>query len=418
MRIAILSEHFTRTMGYIENKLSKTLASLGHDVHLVTSNLQVNHQVPEYRSTYEKIQGPAIQPCGVEQLDRFTLHRLPHQMLLGYVRLVGLCWYLRKLKPDVVQVHATSSWLPLEAALAQRSCGYRLFTGTHQTASAFSAAVRKSRRLSLRRLGSDMRRAVPGRIVSLFAEKCYAATTDCGDIAVEYYGVPARQIDVCSLGVDADLFFPIAGNAELLAGREATRRDLGFGPAELVCIYTGRLTKVKNPLCLARAIEQLRGRGEPFRGLFVGDGPQAEEIHDCNGSVLKGFVPACELPAFYRAADIGVWPAFESMSMLDAAACGIPIVVNNTVLATERFEGNGLTYRLGDVSDLVQTLLRLREPKLRESLGGFGADKIARDFSWTAIALRRLRDYEYALAKRGKTGRPVATNTDGLVAGQ
>jgi glycosyltransferase involved in cell wall biosynthesis len=402
MRIVILSECFTKAMGYIENKLPKALARLGHDVHVVTSDLQVYFQIPEYKSTYERFQGPAIQPCGVEVLDGISLHRLPHQLPCGYVRIVGLWRYLKKLQPDIVQAHAAASWLPLEAALAQPYCGYRLFTGAHQTASVFSPAVKKSMRFSLRRLGSDIRRALPGRLVSLRAEKCYAATPDCRDIAVKYYGVPASQIELCSLGVDTDLFFPVGDSADFRASREATRRHFGFGPDDIVCIYTGRMTSDKNPLCLAMAVEQLRMQGQPFRALFIGSGPQAEQIQGCNGSVRQDFVPNWELSPLYRAADIGVWPAGESLSMLDAAACGIPIVVNDTVLAVERFEGNGLTYHQGDVSSLAATLLRLRNAELRKSLGEFGAAKIVRDFSWTTIAQRRLRDYEEALAGRDK----------------
>jgi glycosyltransferase involved in cell wall biosynthesis len=400
-----LSEHFTKTMGYIENKLPHVFATLGHEVHVVTSNLQVYHRLPEYGSTYEKFQGPALQPCGVEPWDEYTLHRLPHQMLAGYVRLVGLASYLRKLRPDIVQVHATSSWLPLAAALARPFCGYRLFTGTHQTASAFSPAVKASTRWSLQRLGSDLRRAVPGRIVSMFAERCYAATGDCGDIAVRYYGVPRQQVDVCPLGVDTDLFSPMDNNADLRAARQATRHDLGFESNDLVCIYTGRMTAAKNPLLLARAVGQLRRKGEPFRALFVGGGPQAGEIGASDGCVLRDFVPARELPRFYRAADIGVWPKYESMSMLDAAACGLPIVVNHTVLATERFNGNGLTYQLGDVASLVETLLRLGDGNLRRTLGEFGAAKVATKFSWISIAKRRLGDYETVLTNRRPRGK-------------
>jgi glycosyltransferase involved in cell wall biosynthesis len=299
----------------------------------------------------------------------------------------------------------------LEAALAQPLSGYRLFTGTHQTASIFSPAVKQSRRWSLRRLASDIRRAVPGRIVSLFTEKCYAATVDCGDIAAKYYGVPGAQIEVCSLGVDTDIFFPANANVDTLASRESKRRALGFGAGELVCVYSGRMNTEKNPLLLAQAVAQLRSRGEPFRALFVGHGTQAKEIGACDGCVVHGFVPVADLPPFYRAADIGVWPAYESMSMMDAAACGIPIVVSDTVLATERFAGNGLTYRLGDMGSLVETLSRLRDPELRRRLGEFGATKMAANFSWTAIAHRRIADYERSLTGRGgKTRRTEAVS--------
>jgi glycosyltransferase involved in cell wall biosynthesis len=86
--------------------------------------------------------------------------------------------------------------------------------------------------------------------------------------------------------------------------------------------------------------------------------------------------------------------------MLDAAACGLPIVANQSMVAPERLEGNGLAYKLNDLGDLVRVLLELSDPSTRKRLGALGAQKMARDFSWESIARRRLQDYEYALRTR------------------
>ena len=85
--------------------------------------------------------------------------------------------------------------------------------------------------------------------------------------------------------------------------------------------------------------------------------------------------------------------------MLDAAACGIPIVVNDTLRATERIEGNGLTYRLDDLEDLIRVLASLKEQPDRERLGRCGAKRMCSLFSWESIAQRRLRDYETAFRR-------------------
>ena len=86
--------------------------------------------------------------------------------------------------------------------------------------------------------------------------------------------------------------------------------------------------------------------------------------------------------------------------MLDAAACGLPIVVNDTMSAPERIEGNGITYRLNDLGDLIDALLRLRDPAIRLRMGSCGAKKIARSFSWETIARQRLRDYEVSVSDK------------------
>jgi len=396
MRIVILSETFTKRMGYCENMLPKALSRLGEDVHVVATNLQAGHNSPDYKQTYEPFLGPAVRPCGVEQHNGFTLHRLRHRILLGYPRIQGLTRKLRELRPDIVQVHSAASWLPLEAALAQPRYGYQLFTGAHQTASVVAQDLKDAGRLHPIRLKSDLRRAIPGRLVSFFARKCYAATVDCGEVAMQYYGVPSKQIDVCPLGVDTDQFHPARDQADLEA-RCRLRNELGFQAAELVCIYTGRFSQAKNPLCLAKAIAQLRENGAPVRGLFVGDGPQRGEIEKLSGNQSHPFVSWSQLPSHYRAADIGVWPTQESMSMLDAAASGLPVVVSDRLVAIERVEGNGLQYREGDAADLARQLLTFQDKDVRTRLGNYGADKIARQFSWLSIAKRRLNDYQAAL---------------------
>ena len=83
--------------------------------------------------------------------------------------------------------------------------------------------------------------------------------------------------------------------------------------------------------------------------------------------------------------------------MLDAAACGLPIVANDTMSAKERLYGNGMTYRLNDQTDLATALCGLRDVETRRVMGECGARKMAEQFSWESIARRRIGDYEAAL---------------------
>ena len=79
--------------------------------------------------------------------------------------------------------------------------------------------------------------------------------------------------------------------------------------------------------------------------------------------------------------------------MLDAAACGLPIVVNHTLRAVERIEGNGLTYQLNDQGALERVLSGLMDPNARKALGEAGARRMSELFSWEALVRRRVSDY-------------------------
>ena len=85
--------------------------------------------------------------------------------------------------------------------------------------------------------------------------------------------------------------------------------------------------------------------------------------------------------------------------MLDCAASGRPIVVNDTIAAVERVEGNGLTYRLNDNDDLKRALSALQSPETRFALGSVGAAKIVAKFSWQALVQVRIDDYAAAIGR-------------------
>lgn len=390
-------------MGYLENFLPKYMARFGADVDVIATDLPPYYRMngKEHKEAYGGFaDGNDLMPGAVESIQGFKLHVLGHEKALGHMRMAGLRKKLRSIRPDIVQTTHSIGWIPLQAALAKPGLGYKLFTGSHYHASVFPLANKRSSSWSKELLRCRITRTLPGWLVSLLTEKCYAITSDCGDVAVRFFGVPRSKIDICPLGVDTELFRPIS-NQEDREVRLRMRQRLEFSESNIVCIYTGRLGEDKNPLLLAKAVAQLVAAGEPFRGLFVGSGVQAQAIQSCPGCVTHPFVPVHELGDLYRASDIGIWPTQESTSMLDAAACGLPIVANDTMIAPERLEGNGLTYKLNDVGDLIRALLGLRDQETRNRLGSYGVEKMARDFSWESVAKRRLRDYEAALRFTG-----------------
>jgi len=234
------------------------------------------------------------------------------------------------------------------------------------------------------------------------SERCYPISTDAADILAKFFGIQKNKIAIRSLGVDTDLFKPVSDEVSRQR-RSKIRKELGFSDSDIVCVYTGRFESCKNPLCLAHAIKKLAAIGEPFRGLFIGCGSEVnrDKISDSSCCITHPFVPVKELPKFYQAGDIAVWPKQESTSQLDAAACGLPLILSDKVKVKERIEGNGLTYREDDIEDMIRQLLVLRDPVLRQKMGACGADKMRRSFSWHNIAKEYATDYEDALRKTG-----------------
>jgi glycosyltransferase involved in cell wall biosynthesis len=419
MRVVLLSETFTKGMGYLENLLPKYLARLGVEMHVVASDLPCYYRQQAVSKVYNGFI-ELLQAGSVEARDGFTLHILGHRKTFGHMRMTGLREKLRSICPDVVQTSTPIGWIALDAARFKAALGYKLFTGSHHHASVFSLAINPAPLWSAGRLKCLALRTIPGRLVSQVTEKCHAITEDCADVATRFFGVPRNKIEICPLGVDTELFHAAASAGDA-ADRAARRARLGFRENEIVCIYTGRFSGEKNPLLLGRAVAELRRQGEPYAGLFIGNGEQGEEIRKCEGCATHPFVKVEELGALYRSADIGVWPAQESLSMLDAAACGLPVVANDTMTARERLDGNGVRYRLNDQGDLARALLGLRDAQKRRAMGERGARRMAEQFSWESIARRRIEDYEAALrsnrpwAQEHATKNPIAQQTKSQV---
>lgn len=400
MRVALILATYSRKMGYLDNLLPKYLARWGVDAHVVTMDLPPYYQTAFHKEVFNNFKpSEELVPGTIEKLDGYTLHVLGHKEKCGYMRMVGMGKKLSEIKPDVVQTTSAIGWLPLDAMFWKLKLGYKLFTGNHNAASTFPLARQKMSLMNCEMLRCIVTRYVPGRIVSLLTERCYGVTKDCAEIAWRFYGVQRDKVKVMHLGVDTDFFYPADLSLESARDeRQALRRSLGFKDDEIVCVYTGKLTEEKNALILAKAVERLHSSGKPYKCLFIGEGPQKKIIQAVPGSVTLDFMNYRNLPPYYRIADIAVWPTNESISMLDAAACGVPLIVSDGIVYRDHVDGNGLVYHMNDLQDLIRVLLLLESKEERQRLGEFGAKKMRDHFGMELVAKQRFQDYECALA--------------------
>lgn len=397
MRIVIACERYSEGMGYSENAWPRALAARGHEVYLVTSTMQIYGDEAIYDGVYREFLGPSRVEPGTKQVHGVTVIRLPI-----------LCWWKRfrltrggirqvlRLKPDIVQTFDPRSMQTLLLSLSARRAGFKLFTSEHSVASVYPAYHSFAKWPLHQRIYLRLTETLIGRLAARNVSRCYASTPDAEEIAMWFHGLKPEQIRRLALGIDTFLLHPVQTPEEAEA-RRRERARCGFSDHEIVCIYTGRFTPAKNPLCLAQAVGLLRERGLPFRAIFLGEGQQRDAIAACPGCQVEPFVQYPELGRSYRAVDIGVWPCQESISMLDAASCGLPIVVGDKIKALERVEGNGLTYRENDPAALADVLTRLQDGQLRAQLGSRGVAKMKEHFSVDRVVDVLLENYAAAL---------------------
>lgn len=400
MKIVVVSEWFSSAMGYAENFLPMALGRMGHDVHLLTSDFQVYATSPDYNRIYREKLGDKQLPCGVSAGDGFTVHRFQGRPGRFGIKIPELPAALAQLAPDIVYCFEINCPTTVQVARQRDKLHYKMFCESRLHASIFNAPngwicglkwIVKNKLLGT----ADVVRNV---------DRFYPVAPDVMTIITAHLGVPKERCKLSSLAVETQIFSPLRNVME----EHAFRDKMGFAATDLVCVYTGRFTPDKGPLVLARAIDTMQASGHSHvRGLFVGQGDEryVEQIAACNGCVIHPFVSPHELANIYRASDIGVWPLQESTSQLDAMACGLPVIVNDSVADPMRLGEGSMTFRKDDSAHLASRILELQDIDWRRDMGARAAARMLAECSWDALALRRVEDFEAALAGITSTNR-------------
>ena len=187
---------------------------------------------------------------------------------------------------------------------------------------------------------------------------------DCETVAqaAAGFGFPREKMLLFPWGVDLQHFSPEKGQA----AAQDLRRERGWEKAFVVFC-----NRTWSPLygvdLLARAFALASAQEPRLRLLLVGDGPQADLIHQTLDPLgekvhFAGRVSQAELPAFYQAADLYVSPSHSdgsSISLLEALACGRPVLVSDIPSNREWVEDgiNGRIFVDGSVADLRDLLV-------------------------------------------------------------
>lgn len=392
MKIVFVSTFFSEGMGYTENCLPQAMASLGHDVHILTSEYNVYGNLANFDYIYSSFLGSAKLKSGLYLYNGMRVHRLESMKISDYILITGLRKKIMELSPDIVHVTEIASLNTYKIGILKLFYRFKLFAESHQHLSVMKPYVVNPNLNRLKFAFYKLTRTLPTVIVSSVVEKCYAIAPDCVFVANKYYGVPLSKIKLQELGSDTLLFRPRVDFEDEMR-RDAIRKELGIEHSDLLCIYTGRFTKEKDPLVLAEALNELGLQGQRVFGLFIGEGAQKSEIENCKNTRILAFMRHDKLVDYYRAADIGIWPKQESMSMLDAAATGLPIIVSNLIGDVNRVDGNGLMYSEGDPMDLANKIVLLKDSDLRHKMGAVGIKKIQEEFSWMKLAKSIEKDY-------------------------
>jgi glycosyltransferase involved in cell wall biosynthesis len=147
-------------------------------------------------------------------------------------------------------------------------------------------------------------------------------------------------------------------------------------------LFVGRLFPEKSIDTLIRAIPHIIAKHKDTHVMIVGGGHLREKLEKLADSLkvrkyitFLGLVSEEDKILAYNAGDIFVMPSLaelEGMSVLEAMACGKPLIISDTKMSASRFfvDGNGFLFKTKNAEDLAEQALKLiTNEALRNSMG-------------------------------------------------
>jgi glycosyltransferase involved in cell wall biosynthesis len=214
------------------------------------------------------------------------------------------------------------------------------------------------------------------------------------------YSIPRDKVDITLCGHDASIYHPLP--AEAVAAFRAAK-----GLPERFWLYIGTIEPRKNLVTLFEAVAALPPNKRLPLIIGGGKGWQTEQIFAAverlglrDNVQFVGFIPSEEMALWYNSAELFVFPSiFEGFGLpvLEAMACGTPVVVSDASSLPEVAGGAGLCLPPRDVDAWRQALQRAYDDAdWRQDAARKGLAK-AQQFTWQDTAQRTVAAYAQAM---------------------
>ena len=235
------------------------------------------------------------------------------------------------------------------------------------------------------------------------AARVIAVSASTGRDLTTHFGVDPDRITVTPLAAE-QRFRPSA-----LPDLDRFRERVGQSDPYILSV--GTREPRKNIALLVRAFAILAGE-LPHDLVLVGpEGWMGSELDRALAELpaavrdrvrLAGFVDDADLPLWYGAAEVFAYPArYEGFGLpvLEAMACGVPVVTSNVSSLPEVAGNAGLLIDPASVDDLAAAIRSvIDDPELSNDLRDRGLQRATR-YSWAATALRTVDAYHAALGR-------------------
>ena len=355
-------------------EISRRIASLGHDVHVLTCKFPGQPSSDIYDGVKIYRYGLTREP-GTGGARRVLLP------IFDYISKTGVL--ASKIDPDII--HCNTYFPVYAGAMAKIISGYPLVTTFHDL---------YGLRGWINSQGSIIW-GLLGHAATFFSARCpqdkiIAVSPQCRDKLISI-GVPPNKIQIIPNGVDLELF-------------DSIRVDKV--PNQI--LYVGRLVNFKHVDWLIKALPKVLKSFPETRLKIVGWGPEWNSLHRLvkklgleKHVVFTGKTPTYEaVVRYYKESELFVLPSTvegEAIVLKEAMAAKLPVIAMNVpesgVLSVVKDGENGYLIKPGDPNLIAKKIVQLLSDELlRRKLGEAGRAFIEK-YDWNNIAKKILNIY-------------------------
>ena len=353
IKILHLVDYLMPSMGYQEFILPKFNAiNKNHKIYIITGNKF--YPVPNYNNTWKKFLGKRSFAPKIEKIDKVKIFR--NRILFEIANrpwISNLKKNINLINPDIIMIHGTISFSSIRAILIAKILRIPILLDNHMIFS----IVKKN-------IFGKLYYFLIKKFISKFIEKnsrlIFGVTEETCKYLIKQEGYSKSKVKLLSLGKDSSIFFQ---------KKKKIKKKIRI-------IQTGKLNHDKRPDLLAKAVLKLIELGYNMELIYYGSG-DAQIIKDIKKLFkekklssrlkLKGFQSYKKLGDIYNDADVVVFPFGTSLSAIDCAFCGTPVVMTDDVASKEKQkDGIGICYKAGNIEDLakkIELTLKIKRKK-------------------------------------------------------